>query len=314
MAETVNAKDTQRMKALDGIEDSDQSDVQQTDKVERQPVSPDGRPCLVVLHGANIGASHCLEGAQTVVGRISAVEIQLVEESVSRRHAVVQQESGGFSVHDLGSTNGTFVNDRRVEHSEVRSGDLIQIGDTTFKFLSGETIESQYHDDIYRLSTFDSLTQAFNKRFFLNALECELNRSSRHGGAVSLVLLDIDRFKQINDTHGHLAGDRILMELASVVQRNIRKEDIVARFGGEEFAVVLPETIKDGARRVCEKLRALVEGHAFEYKDTKIPVTISLGGYTLEHVPRDADVDAMISRADAKLYEAKQAGRNCVRC
>ena len=190
-------------------------------------------------------------------------------------------------------------------------GDLIKIGRTIFKFLSGGNIERAYHEEIYRLTTIDGLTQIYNKRYFLETLEREIARSSRYRRDMSLVLFDIDHFKRINDTFGHLAGDQVLKTLASTVKTKIRREDLFARYGGEEFAIVLPEIDGYNAHQFAEKVRRIVEAHGVRLRGHPIPVTISMGVATLD--AETADSAALIKRADDRLYEAKKAGRNCVR-
>lgn len=271
-----------------------------------------GIPCLVVFYGSHIGRRYKLEHAETVVGRSVAAGIQVDQDSASRQHAMITVQEGVSRIRDLGSTNGTWVNDTRIKAAELHDGDLLRIGQTIFKYLSGSNLESRYHDEIFRLSNIDGLTNAYNKRYFEDALRRELNRAQRYERVLSLVLFDLDHFKQVNDTHGHLAGDHVLRELAGLVLSNLRRDDIMARFGGEEFAVLLPEVDLDDARAVCEKLRTLIESHVFKFNETAIPVTVSLGlvSYTArETIPSPQD---LLTQADAKLYEAKSEGRNRV--
>jgi len=272
-----------------------------------------GTPCLVVFYGENIGRRHPLEHPEIIIGRSETTHLQVNQESVSRQHAKLQTTEGSTTISDLGSTNGTFVNNDRVDRAELRDGDLVRIGQTIFKYLSGSNIEAKYHEEIYRLTTIDGLTQAFNKRYFLETLERELNRALRYSRCLALVMFDIDFFKRINDTHGHLAGDYVLRELSQLIAANLRREDILARYGGEEFAIVLPEVDGPGARHVCEKLRRLVETHPFEFNDKRMMVTVSLGIRNLAEGDDTApDLTRLIADADAKLYEAKQGGRNRV--
>ena len=188
----------------------------------------------------------------------------------------------------------------------------MRIGQTIFKYLAGSNIESKYHEEIYQLTTMDGLTRAFNKRYFSEALQRELRRAVRYERLLSLVLFDIDRFKQTNDQHGHLAGDYVLRELASLVEKNIRHEDVFARYGGEEFALVLPEIDEEGAVQVSEKLRSIVEEHHFSYSGDRIPVTISLGVRTTRSDDQADDCEGFLADADKALYDAKQQGRNRV--
>jgi diguanylate cyclase (GGDEF)-like protein len=275
--------------------------------------APTGQACLVVFYGQNIGKRHFLDHTELVVGRSDSANIQVEQESVSRQHAKFVTREGRTVVYDLGSTNGTFINDERIHDAELRDGDLVRVGQTIFKYLSGTNIESKYHEEIYRLTTIDGLTRTFNKRYFLETLERELNRSLRYRRTMSLAMFDIDHFKKINDTHGHLAGDYVLRELAGVVTQNLRREDVFARYGGEEFAIILPEIDGEGAFQVCEKLRTLIAEHQFSFADEAIPVTISLGIRTVRGPGDTDDVEQFIAEADDKLYAAKQGGRNQTR-
>src|SRR5207253_1415781 len=144
--------------------------------------------------------------------------------------------------------NGTFVNDVAIREQQLGDGDQIRVGRSILKFMTGENVETQYHEEIYRLMTVDGLTQVYNRRFFNEAIEREFNRSKRYQRALSLVVFDIDFFKRVNDTHGHLAGDSLLRQIATAVKARLRREDLFARIGGEEFAVLLPEIPLEGAR------------------------------------------------------------------
>ena len=275
-------------------------------------VAPGGDGCLVVFYGQNLGRRYFLNKPEQIMGRSDSANIQVDQDSVSRQHAKVVTVDGRSWIYDLGSTNGTFVNDYRVGDMELRDGDLVRVGQTIFKYLSGSNIENKYHEEIYRLTTIDGLTEAFNKRYFMDTLERELNRAQRYDRGLSLVLFDIDHFKKINDTYGHLAGDYVLRELASLVNQNIRRQDVFARYGGEEFAIILPEIDTQGSVLVCEKLRHIVEQHHFQFGDDVIPVTISLGIHTYEATKQKVGTEAFISEADSRLYAAKQGGRNRV--
>jgi two-component system, cell cycle response regulator len=271
-----------------------------------------GQACLVVFYGQNIGKRFFLDRTELIIGRSERSDIQVDQESVSRQHAKLVTQQHTARVYDLDSTNGTYVNDKLVHDIELRDGDLIRIGQTIFKYLSGTNIESKYHEEIYRLTTIDGLTQAYNKRFFTEALDRELNRALRYGRMLSLVMFDIDHFKPINDQHGHLAGDYVLRDLASIVHGNIRRQDVFARYGGEEFSLILPEIEPEGARLVCEKIRVLVETHTFVFDHEQIAVTISLGIRSVREGDTGIDSTRFLAEADAKLYEAKQTGRNRV--
>jgi len=266
--------------------------------------------CLVVIYGSELGKKYNLNSSSLVIGRSSKCDIQIDQESISRNHSKIVNTGKSILVRDLGSTNGTYVNDEPIDEYVLRDGDLIKIGRTIFKFLTGGNIENAYHEEIYRLTTIDGLTQIFNKRYFLETLEREIARSQRYRRALSLVMFDIDHFKKINDSFGHLAGDYVLKHLASTVKTKIRREDLFARYGGEEFAIVLPEIDGGNSRAFAEKIRQIVEREDFRFENAKIQVTISMGVGSIDDELTDAA--ALIKRADDRLYEAKTSGRNRV--
>jgi diguanylate cyclase (GGDEF)-like protein len=266
--------------------------------------------CLVVIYGMELGKKFNLEGSSIIIGRSSKCDVQIDQESVSRNHCKLINTGKSVIVRDLGSTNGTYVNDAPVDEHVLRDGDLIKIGRSIFKFLTGGNIENAYHEEIYRLTTVDGLTQIYNKRYFTEVLEREISRSHRYGRDLSLIMFDIDHFKQVNDTFGHLAGDHVLKHLASVVKGRIRREDIMARYGGEEFAIILPEIDSYNSRQFADKIRRLVEKTVFKFEDTAIPVTISVGVAT-SHADLSSP-EEFIKQSDDALYEAKRQGRNRV--
>ncbi len=278
-------------------------------KINEKPAGKNA--CLVVIYGLELGRKYNLDTPNVLIGRSSKADVHIDQESISRNHAKIINTGKSMILRDLGSTNGTYVNDQLIDEYVLRDGDFVKIGRTIFKFLSGGNIENAYHEEIYRLTTIDGLTQIHNRRYFLEQLEREVSRSRRYRRDLSLLLFDIDRFKSINDSYGHLAGDYVLTQLATVVRGKIRREDIFARYGGEEFAIVLPEIDGPNAVALAEKLRRLIEKAPFKFEDTKIQVTVSIGIASLGQ--EEGDASELVKRTDDKLYEAKEAGRNCVR-
>jgi diguanylate cyclase (GGDEF)-like protein len=272
-----------------------------------------GEACLVHIYPRAPGMGRCLlmGDAAVLIGRGADCDIVIDDHAVSRRHARIEPAGGGHCAIDLDSTNGTFVNGTAVHRHQLADGDYLRVGHRIYRYLAGGNVEAEYHEEIYRLTIIDALTEIANKRCLLEFLTRELARAGRHRRPLALLLFDIDRFKVINDTHGHLCGDHVLSELAACVRPVIRAEELFARYGGEEFAIVLPECNAEGAVAAGERLRALVEAHAFRFQDKPVPVTISVG---VAVVNGDDSVSAadLIQRADKKLYEAKRAGRNRV--
>jgi len=266
--------------------------------------------CLVVIYGNDLGRRIGLEQKATTVGRSSKADLFIDDDSISRKHCELTWDGKRHRVRDLESTNGTYVNDELVDSAELRHGDQIKIGRTIMKFISGGNVEGQYHEEIYRLMTVDGLTQVHNKRYFDEVLEREVSRSARYGVRFSIILFDIDHFKEVNDSRGHLAGDAVLRQLGTLVNANIRRDDVVCRTGGEEFTIVTPETDRKGAIGLAEKIRRLVEKTRFEFEKERVPVTISAGVAEWDAAMELGD--QLVADADAKLYEAKGGGRNRV--
>lgn len=272
---------------------------------------PAGPACLVAIYGQELGRRWMIEGP-TVIGRDQSCQIILDSDSVSRRHCMISPSpSGHHVVEDLNSTNGTIVNNEDIRSPrELQSGDHLRVGGSIFKYLDGESLEVEFHEAIYRMTIVDGLTNAYNKRYLLEFLEKEMSRSVRYGRRLSLMMIDVDHFKQVNDTYGHLAGDQVLRSLASLVLKKVRREECFARYGGEEFALVLPEAGVDNVMHFAEKLRALIENADFTIEGNHIPVTISVGVAQME--PEFVDPAMLIAAADERLLQAKREGRNRV--
>jgi two-component system, cell cycle response regulator len=275
---------------------------------------PRGGDCLVVIYTKEpslLGKRFVLDISPMRVGRGAENHIVLEGDSVSRRHAHMEQRGNVWWAVDDGSTNGTYINDEQISREMgLANGDRIKVGPTIFKYLSGQDVEAQYHEEIYRMTIIDGLTGAYVKRYLLEALEKEIIRARRHARDLSFMMFDIDHFKKINDYHGHLAGDFVLKELARIVQGRIRRDEVFARYGGEEFAIILPETNIEGARALAEGLREKVELSRFVFQGEQISVTISIGVAAL--LEQDRTSMDLIKNADTKLYDAKRSGRNRV--
>ncbi|HEY7310700.1 MAG TPA: GGDEF domain-containing protein [Gemmataceae bacterium] len=269
--------------------------------------------CVVHIYptGPGMGARYALTDSPVVLGRGNDCDIRINDHSVSRRHARVQPGADGYYAVDLQSTNGTFVNDVPASICKLKDGDYLRIGNCIYRFLAGGNVEAEYHEEIYRLTIIDALTEIHNKRYLVEFLDRELSRSERYRRPLSIILFDLDHFKAINDDLGHLGGDFTLRELAACVKTCIRKEELFARYGGEEFIIVLPETKLEGALVVAERLRSMVEKHAFQYEGKPFPLTVSVG-VAATNGDRPLAPSDLIGEADEKLFEAKHQGRNRV--
>ncbi len=246
------------------------------------------------------------------IGRAVDEGVVLEDDAASRRHACLLWGGAGYVVKDLGSTNGTYVNDVQISERVLRDGDRVTIGRTIFKYFQGGNIELAYHEEIYRLMTIDGLTQAHNKRAFDAALDREVSRAQRYKRPLTLVLFDIDHFKRVNDARGHVVGDAVLRQVAALVIEHVRREDIVGRVGGEEFALLAPEIDLENGVVVAEKLRALLERTPCRFEDQQIPVTASFGVASIRELTGGPSAVELYRAADEKLYKAKKSGRNRV--
>ena len=268
--------------------------------------------CLVVIYSPSsnqLGKRFSLGDGHVRIGRGVENDVVLHSDSVSRRHARIEVRGGGYRVVDMHSTNGTYVNDELVDDVQLGRGDQIKVGDTILKFLSGADLESQYHETIYRMTIVDGLTGVHNKRYFVEQLDRELSRASRHGRPLTLVICDIDHFKNVNDEFGHLAGDHVLKEVAQLCKCRIRPDDVIARYGGEELAMILPETDLAGGVLIADELRKKIASASFTFEDEDIDVTVSCGVAQLD--PGWSSYD-FVKAADDALYDAKRRGRNRV--
>jgi len=253
---------------------------------------PKADACLVVIYGQNVGAKHPLKPGEMIVGRSSQAQLQIDHESVSRRHARIVLTESGVLLSDLGSTNGTYVNDEPITERTLAHGDLLKVGRTILKYLSTDNIEAAYYEEIHRLTTVDGLTRCYNARSLREHLIREVSRSTRYGRPLGVLMFDIDDFAHINEEFGHLAGDAILAQLGKRLSRRVRREDFLARTGGGEFALVTPEISKEGAVHLGQRLLRLIGETAFGFDDVQIPVTLSIGVAAVEEVQiPDADIE-----------------------
>ena len=266
---------------------------------------------LLEIYGANLGKRRDINDDSIVIGRGEECDITVDDPSVSRKHLRIFKEQKIFYAEDLGSTNKTYINEEEIQGTRrLENGDRVKIGNTIFKFISSQDMEAEYYDQLYQFSIKDGLTGLFNRKSFDDKLESEFSRSKRYGHSLSMVMIDIDFFKKVNDTYGHLAGDAVLTNLSKLFGRYFRSVDYIARYGGEEFAIILPETPINGAVLTTERIRMAVSNNEVFVNQHKISVTISAG--IAEYLPNMTNRDQLIDAADKKLYEAKNNGRNKV--
>ncbi len=275
---------------------------------------PRDRGTLIVVVGPVPGAVHPIEGDEIVIGRSASAGLSVDEQSLSRQHARVFRSKGGFSVEDLDSTNGTFVNGERLSAPRpLRDGDRIQIGlGIVLRFALHDAAEQETAQQIYESAVRDPLTGLFNRRYLADRLAAEHSFALRHGTDLTAMLADVDHFKQVNDRHGHAAGDAVLRAIGQRLQSALRSEDLVARYGGEEFCILVRALDPQNAAIVAERCRRTIESLAIDCEGVALSITVSVGVATLSRERPYGDPDALLDAADRALYAAKAAGRNRV--
>jgi len=277
----------------------------------RTPTSRD-QAYLIVLAGSAMGEMFKITLPQTIIGRGQTAHVRMMDDGISREHCEIQIEGDSMILHDLGSTNGTFCRGLRVDRHVLEDGDKILVGSSTvLKFTYHDSLDEVFQRQMYESALRDDLTKTFNKKYFTDRLESEFAFATRTKADLSLVVFDLDHFKSINDTHGHPVGDQVLSDMGQAVAALIRAEDVFARVGGEEFAVICRGADSTQGRAVAERVRQAVASHRFTADDTTIPVAISAGVASIPDA-RIADSQALIAAADQALYEAKRTGRNRV--
>ena len=284
-------------------------------EVEEKPQRP-SEWALVVYAGQALGRIFPLPMGECLIGRSPKAQIALLDDEVSRLHASIQLEDRSgearLSLVDLGSTNGTFLNGESVDGlALLRAGDRITLGHHVLKLVAMDPLERAFHQTLLDQSTKDPLTGLANRGATLAELSTRFDLSRRHDRPLCVVMIDMDHFKQINDTLGHSAGDFVLQAFGDRVRTNLRTSDHAGRIGGEEFLVILSETDLEGAQMFAERLRSSVAETPFLITaGPPLRVSCSLGLAQLS--PQDQDHGALLARADKALYHAKKNGRNRV--
>ncbi len=277
------------------------------------PSADESAPCLVMIRGPQLGWRVQLAQGESLLGRAPNCAVVVPLEGVSRQHCAFSVSNRSVSIRDLGSKNGTWVNGERTPpHQPVAlsNGAVLHTGDASFKFIAHGDAEASYHEAVYKMLTEDALTGAKNRRFLMDVLDREVAREHRGESGLALLLVDVDAFKRINDEAGHVFGDYVLREIASLIARQARRTDCFARYGGDEFAIVLSDTTRAGAEIFAERLRGSVETTRFELDAKSFPVTLSIGVALWR--AETGSSGAFLNAADVALYAAKAAGRNRV--
>ncbi len=282
-----------------------------TEKSDINARSQSYEPYLIQISGRETGQMHNLSGRTVKIGRDPTCQILLDDPHVSRLHAeITARGARDIVIRDAGSTNGVFVNGKKISEQQLNDGDKILIGTRLyFKFCYQDAVDQNYQQNLFRAANIDSLTQLYNKKYFIDVLSKEFSFSRRDKQALSLMMLDIDHFKRINDTYGHIAGDQVLKALGAHLQKHVRLENVACRYGGEEFAVILRNVTPELAHTVAERLRTSLAAERIDFKGKPIQITVSIGIATYDSTNFETMED-LIQRADEYLYEAKTNGRN----
>lgn len=273
--------------------------------------SADLQPYLVVLSGRDQGKQFPLTASQHILGRELSADIPIADPKISRRHCLLSINGRHVHLEDLNSTNGTYVNDRRISRHPLQLLDRIRIGDTYLKIdykLPSEAVSEQA---LYEAANIDSMTKVLNRNAFISRAQQEFSYCKRNHSRLTVMMCDADHFKLTNDNYGHLAGDQVLRDLAKILQAEMRHEDLLARYGGEEFIMLLREISAEAAVALAERIRMTVLKHTFRYQNLTIPSTLSIGLCT-RRVDVPMTLDDIIRTADDALYRAKKNGRNRV--
>ena len=289
------------------------SDIEDTGVYSAAPFRAMGsgarQAALMCISGRSIGQMFLLARDEVTVGRAPECDIFLDDEGVSRHHAKVVRREGAWILVDVGSTNGTYHRGELVDVHTLTDGDQIHVGTgTVLQFRYQDEREVEFHALMQTYKTQDPLTDALNRRAFVIELEKEVGYARRHGEPLSLLMFDVDHFKRVNDSFGHVVGDRVLRAIAGQVREVKRQEDVFARFGGEEFIILLRATDAEGAFLLAERVRRSVENLQIECDGKPVTCTISIGVATLGEGAHGAE--ALVDLADKRLYRAKARGRN----
>ena len=292
--------------------DSEPEDTTQRTVLSHGPMRAAPRSaCVVVIHGEGLGRRADIDQAPVLVGRSQEVDLVIAHKSVSREHCRIWRDADGYRIRDLGATNTTRVNETRIASDAILAdGDQITVGESILKFISQDSVEARYHEEIYQLATHDPLTELYNRRQFIEMADKEIARAIRHARPLSLCIVDVDLFKPVNDRYGHISGDEVLRQIAGLLRTHARSDDLAARIGGEEFALLLPECDAEAARTFAERLREAVAAAVFTPGGEPQRITVSIG--IADMAPGRDTRPALMAAADAALYRAKSEGRNRV--
>ncbi|HYX29423.1 MAG TPA: GGDEF domain-containing protein [Pyrinomonadaceae bacterium] len=281
------------------------------------------RPALVFLRGELLAVPIPLDREQVTLGRALDADIRISDGRASRLHARIttehDQTSGEtkYRLSDLGSTNGTILNGTRIDTAYLEDGDKFEVGEQLIRFEMLDEIDREFQQQIHRLLVHDELTGLLTSKSFFSELRREAARAEAEDMPFCVLMMDIDYFKDVNDTYGHLVGSETLEDVGAIIKKSLRAGDVGARFGGEEFAAFLLDADYSQGLIAAQRVRAAIEKHLFPAvrRDSAEPIkthhiTISIG---VASYPEDGrDPIQLVELADSALYRAKRNGRNQV--
>jgi len=272
------------------------------------------RCSVTVLVGAGTGALAVMSGDTLVVGRGAECDLQIDDPGLTRRHMQIVHRGNEHIIEDLGSRNGTFVDGELLGRPRaVQDGARVHIGRTTVLRIGlHDALEEEAQRRLYDSAVRDALTRLYNRRYLDERLHAEVAYAVRHRSPLSVLVIDVDHFKRVNDSLGHLAGDAVLRLTAAVLVRMVRTEDLVARWGGEEFMVLARGTGLRNAHIFADRMRRAIEQMEIPWEGKTLRITVSIGVAAIEGQPTRIEAAALVAAADGALYEAKRGGRNRV--
>lgn len=299
--------------------DDETNAVEPPSRFDTEPPVASMRPVLMVFDQNKLHEWYLIVQETTIIGRQPGVDVTLNDDAVSRQHARIEYENINHAyeeprcvLHDEGSRNGILFNGQRLAEPVVlRTGDRFFVGNTCLAYFVRTDLEISQDRKLRNMATTDSLTGLMNRGYMAIQFKREFDRSRRYRRPLSLMMIDIDDFKKINDTFGHKAGDDVLQELAHILQQKTRIHDLVARYGGEEMSILLPETNLQSALVIAERIRRMISSHDFPSEDQHIHLSVSIGVAELDAVGQDT-LDELLNRADKALYTAKKSGKDRV--
>ena len=265
---------------------------------------------LIVIRGTTQGTKFDLEEDEIIIGRSEDAPINLGDTNISRQHCSISKQGDELYIEDLGSRNGTFVNDKKIkEKVKLSKEDMIKVGTTVLKYIPAGELEILYQDNLTNAAYYDELTQVFNRNYISQILESEFKRAKALHTSFPITIFDIDDFKKVNDTYGHAAGDYVLRQITAIIKATgLRDRDLLGRWGGEEFILLVVNSTVDEAMNLSERVRKAVEKYEFKYQGKKFPITISMGVASIKK--EHNSYEDLYRDADEALYKSKETGKN----